>query len=243
MTEVPSLWNDRFAPITWSIGFLRIPLSEAVEGLASWRRRLHGSVNVTSYESGLLENIRRLEPITSAITLPELVVATENPEWTAFFDNGHGGPDQVSRISYLCGTLQVFAVDSNPHIPPGQEMRENHGALQFQMFGALSTDFLNYVRVVSLVRDGSHYHFTLTGTTQEFEQFDAYESRRVADRFTPKMLVSYCSALGLKPWDDSFYPGAHGAGRESGQKQRWRPGIDRILAYLGYREFQSARAA
>ena len=27
------------------------------------------------------------------------------------------------------------------------------------------------------------------------------------DRFTPDMLLRYCAALGLRPWDDDFYPG------------------------------------
>jgi hypothetical protein len=120
--------------------------------------------------------------------------------------------------------------------PIGQERAYQHGALQFQMFGQLRTDFLNYVRGVELVRDGSRYHFNLAGTPQEFEDLSAYESRRVSDRFTPQMLTEYCSALGVDPWSDDFYPGPSALvvsqitappGALSftiEEAQRWRPG-------------------
>ncbi|WP_205649263.1 hypothetical protein, partial [Schaalia canis] len=39
----------------------------------------------------------------------------------------------------------------------------------------------------------------------DFEDRGAYESRRVVDRFTPAMLVEYCAALGLRPFDEDFY--------------------------------------
>jgi hypothetical protein len=44
-----------------------------------------------------------------------------------------------------------------------------------------------------------------SGTPQPFEDLAAYQRRRVRDRFTPDMLVAYCSALGIRPFDEAFY--------------------------------------
>ena len=44
-----------------------------------------------------------------------------------------------------------------------------------------------------------------TGTEQAFEEVDAYQARRVRDRFTSAMLERYCQALGIAVFDPSFY--------------------------------------
>jgi hypothetical protein len=75
------------------------------------------------------------------------------------------------------------------------------------MFGPLSTDFLNYVRTISVVNDGSRWRFDANGTVQDFEDQAAYARRKVADRFTSEMLVDYAAALGLSAFDPDFFPG------------------------------------
>lgn len=79
------------------------------------------------------------------------------------------------------------------------------GAVQFELFGPLDTEFLNYVRTVSVVFDGSRWQFAATGTEQAFEEVEAYRARRVRDRFTSAMLERYCRALGLEVFDPGFY--------------------------------------
>ena len=83
------------------------------------------------------------------------------------------------------------------------------GAVQFELFGPLDTDFLNYVRTVSVAFDGGRWQFTATGVEQAFEEVDAYRARGVRDRFTSTMLERYCQALGIHVFDPAFYgPGA-----------------------------------
>ncbi len=82
-----------------------------------------------------------------------------------------------------------------------------YGARQFEMFGPIATSFLNHVRAVSLVRDGERWRFDAAGTVQDFEDVEAYERRRIADRFTSSMLVDYAAALGLRPFEEEFFPG------------------------------------
>ena len=82
------LYDDELAPITSSIGFLAAPLDQVARGLERWRAEIHGSAERVPVEGRLLENIRRLEPLTGGVRPRELLVATSNPEWTAVIDCG-----------------------------------------------------------------------------------------------------------------------------------------------------------
>ncbi|MGH3368797.1 MAG: type II toxin-antitoxin system VapC family toxin [Nocardioidaceae bacterium] len=79
------------------------------------------------------------------------------------------------------------------------------GAVQSELFGPLDTEFLNYVRTVSVDFDGSRWQFNATGTEQAFEEVDTYGARRVRDRFTSAMLERYCQALGTEVFEPGFY--------------------------------------
>lgn len=88
---------------------------------------------------------------------------------------------------------------------PGRALRRG----QFQLFGPHQTDYINYVRHVSAVHDGSRWQFISTGTPQPFERPEAYRARRIPDRFTSDLLAEYCAALGFRPLE----PAAYGAAR------------------------------
>lgn len=124
-------------------------------------------------------------------------------------DCGVQGGDQVTTVGYLARTLlcQGVVVASIPDSEGGGGVPERLGARQFEMFGPVATDFINYVRTISLVRDGSRWRFDTAGTVQDFEDVGAYQRRKVVERFTPAMLTEYASALGLEPFQADFYPG------------------------------------
>ena len=204
-----TLLDDRFAPLTSSVGFLRRPLDQATEALRDWRERIHGTATATALAGTLERVLPSLEPLTNAGPR-ELLVATANPEWTAVFDCGVNGGDQISSVGYLsrtvhCQGLVVCAVGYTPYLGPDRPGR--YYGLQFQMFGPRQTHFLNYVRGVSLVQDGDRWHFDVSGEVQDFERVDAYSARAVRERFTEQMMIDYCAALGLRPFDEDFYPG------------------------------------
>lgn len=136
----------------------------------------------------------------------ELLVAAGR--WTAYFDNSLRGTDAVSAVGHLTRKLrcQGLAIDVVPHTAGAPGVREGRmGAVQFELFGPLDTEFLNYVRTVSIVFDGAKWQFNATGTEQPFEEVDAYRARRVRDRFTSAMLERYCQALGIEVFDPSFF--------------------------------------
>lgn len=209
MTEQLAVEGDSFAPVTSAMGFLRAPLRVVAQGLAEWRQSIHGSVQVERLDGSLFVNVPVLEPLTSGIRPRELVVATQNSEWTALFDNGLQGGDPVSTVGYLASALGVqgVVVVSIPDVPEGLGRRPRYGARQLEMFAPTATDFLNYVRTISLTRDGSRWRFDANGAVQSFEDTEAYKRRRVVDRFSATMLVEYCAALGLRPFDPDFFPG------------------------------------
>jgi hypothetical protein len=76
-----------------------------------------------------------------------------------------------------------------------------------EMFAPIATEFLNYVRIISVVQDGGRWRFDADGTVQDFEDVEAYGRRRIAERFTDTMLADYAAALGLRPFDNEFFPG------------------------------------
>lgn len=207
--EVRTLYNDRFAPVTSSIGFLHGSLDEVAEGLRRWRAKIHGSAERISLAGGLAGNVHRLEPLTGGVRPRELLVATKNREWTALFDCGVQGGDQTTTVGFMSRTLQLqgVVVVSIPDRKGGHGVPDRFGALQFELFGPIATDFLNYVRTVSLVRDGARWRFDANGTVQDFEDVSAYRRPKVAERFTPSLLASYAQALGLDAFDEGFYHG------------------------------------
>lgn len=207
--QIRPLFGEKFAPITSSIGFLNASLEEASEALRAWRAKIHGTASLERLPGGLRENIARLEPLIVGAHPRELIVATGNPEWSALFDCGAQGGDPVSTIGFLSRTaqLQGLVVRWVPDSPGDAERPERPGAVQFELFGPLPTHFLNYVRTLSVIRDGKRWRFDATGTVQAFEDTAAYSRRRARDRFTPEMLRDYARALGLRPFDDDFYPG------------------------------------
>lgn len=190
-----SLLGGRFEPATSSIGFVHESLSVVAARLVEWRRSQHGpGVAATACDGPLDQLLPRLAPLTGGVRPRELLVSCGSG-WTAYFDCSLQGTDAVSTVGHLTRTGLV----------DGVAVRASSTAVQFEMFGPLPTEFLNYVRTVSVTKDGSRWRFDATGTVQWFEETAAYESRRVADRFTTAMLERYCQALGFEVFDGDAY--------------------------------------
>lgn len=202
-----TLLSERFAPTTSSIGFLRLGLDEAIGALAGWRRSLLGGKVSVEESGGFPESLHLLEPLTGGARPRELLVEASDG-WTSYFDCSLRGTDAVSTVGYLSQAVgcQGLAIRTIPHTLGRRDAGEGrYGSVQFEMFGPVRTEFLNYVRTVSASHDGSRWVFTVSGTEQWFEEPDAYRARRVRDRFTSEMLERYCKALDLDVFDPVRY--------------------------------------
>ena len=203
------LADDRYAPVTDSLGFLDLPIEQAAEALRSWRSRLHGYARTITLPGGLERNIAQLEPLTTHVRPRELLVSTGDPAWTAYVDCGARGGDPVSTLGHLAKSQRTRAVLVT-HVPHTFDRRTGsgrYGSTQLQVLGPEASDVLGYVRVISAAEDGGRWVFHAMGPPFDFEDVHRYEERRIRDRFTLDMLVRYCAELGLKPFELGFYPG------------------------------------
>lgn len=203
-----TLLDDRYAPITSGLGFLEAPLEEAAQALLDWRVAIHGSARQERFPGGFEENVQKLEPLVFGWKSRELLVATSNPNWTAFFDCGYLGGDQRTQVSYLARTMGCHALFVCSIPPAADDSRSPNGAIQFELYGPVGNP-LNYVRAISLTQDGARWSFDNDAEEPvlDFEEVEAYASRKVRDRFTLDMLKRYSAALGLHPFYPEFYPG------------------------------------
>jgi hypothetical protein len=197
------LLDDACAPLTSVIGFLRTPTDDVALALRRWREQLHGAADVTEIDGPLRDQLGHLAPL---VITSELVIGTQGV-WTAVFDNtftGGGLVPTISRLAQELGTSGVVVVsipgDRRPH-------RKRWAARPLEIYGPERTEFLNNVRTLSLVEGGGRRRFDANGTVQPFEDVEQYTQRRTTERFTDRMLVYYCAALGLRPFDEEFYVG------------------------------------
>ena len=199
--EIATLLDDRYAPITSSIGFLKLPLDDTAEALAAWWRSLAPPVSVEPLDESFEEALAQLDPLEVGSRSRALLVEQDDG-WTAYFDCLATGTDPVSAIGYLAQVNRTAGVSVTTIRPS----RVRSGSIQFGLYGPAATDFLNHVRGVAVARDdGGRWRFIESGTPQEFERLDAYRLPRVEERFTSEMLHEYCRALGFRPYEASAY--------------------------------------
>jgi hypothetical protein len=189
-----TLLDDRFAPITSSIGFVELGLDEVAAGLEKWRRILYPRVEVMRPTEGFPEVLRRLEPLITGARPRELLVGIG--QWTAYFDCHLYGTDTQPVISYLCRELHSRGLTT--------QASGRTGAVEFQLVGPVPATFLNFIRGVTVAHDGK-WLFSEAGPVQPFEEPVAYGARRVRDRFTSDMLKRYCLALGVDVFNGAAY--------------------------------------
>jgi hypothetical protein len=201
-----TLLSERFAPITESFGFLEVPLNEAVQALGDWRKRLYRAVTVTPLSAGFPESLRALEPLVAGTRPREMLVSAG--KWTVYFDCGANGTDAVSVVGNLSRLLkcQAVLVTSKPdirYVPGVTPGRSGH--VLWELLGPIETDFLNYVRSVGVTFDEGRWRFDASGTVQDFEDTQAYASRRIRDRFNSEMLERYCQEMGIDVFNPDIY--------------------------------------
>ncbi len=203
-----ALLNNEFAPVTFSWGFVKAALPVYSEAFVSRWKKLAIDFETTTVNEELRCAFRRLEPLQS----PQnryLILETKSL-WTAIFSNGLRTGDVTSVVSHLCKTLETFGLEiscvpDRSRLESEREALRVYGAVAFTLSGPKETDWLNRVRHVSAMNDGGKWMFDAEGEVQPYEQPEKYAQRKIADRFTPEMLESYCSALQINLFDSNFY--------------------------------------
>ena len=119
--------------------------------------------------------------------------------------------DVFSPVSYLstilkCYGLTVTAVPDRSQ-RAGKGGLQIYGAVTFTLYGPDKTDWMNRIRHVGVTKDVGGWEFAAQGEIQPYEKTENYAKRKLVDRFTVKMLESYCAALGIDLFDAGFYGG------------------------------------
>ena len=100
--------------------------------------------------------------------------------------------------------LEVFCVpDRSKNYP--KDALQVYGAVVFTLYGPEHDDWTNRIRHIAVTNDVSGWEFTAQGDVQPYEQTENYRKRKIADRFMPDMLESYCAALGIDLFNPRFY--------------------------------------
>ena len=197
--NVRPLLDDRYAPITSAIGFVRLPIDDAAEALAAWWRSIAPPIVVEPLSERFPDSLCRLTPLEVGTRSRALLI--DQGDWTAYFDCLATGTDPVSAIGALCRLNRCDGV-ALVVIPDGPR---REGSLQFELFGPDRTDFLNYLRSVGIANEAGRWRFDASGDPQPFEDLTAYEARRIQDRLSTAIVAKYCSTLGFRPFEPDAY--------------------------------------
>ena len=203
------LLEDRWAPVTSTMGFLELGAEQAAQAFATWHRELmmpRGiSVEVLPVTGTLEQVLSSLLPLTSGETQRELFIPTRSA-WTAYVSNQWTGTDAASPMASMARRLSIrcLRVVAVPHTLRGNQGR--YGAVMLDVFGPKQPgEILNYVRSIYAANDGGRWVFGHSGEPFPFEKLEQYQARRVRDRFTFEMLKDYLRHLGLAPFEEDFY--------------------------------------
>lgn len=206
------LLDDRYAPITSEFGFIHAPCEPLAEW---WLRRdaaIHSRRGVSvdcRQVSGTMEQLlASLLPLTKVERRRVLLVPTRASGWSAVFDSGWQGGDaaalSVAALELACQSVRVVAV---PEII-GPDGPRRYGARIFELYGPENTEFLNYVRTISVANDGGRWRFDQSGTPLEFEDAKWFSPRTIRERFQEEHLALLLRRMGLNAFEESFY-GTH----------------------------------
>ena len=205
------LYDDRLAPITSTLGFLKCDAETAASVFYEWHTRIclprRQSLAMKDVFAESLEAIlQSLLPLVSIEPIRYLFVPTRG-RWTAYFDNGWCGGDPPSVVSYLVKKIGCLGIRAVWVPNTRSEHKGRYGAVIFEVYDK-PNPILNIRRSVALVNEGNwsnKWDFYTSGEPFPFEQTERYNTYRKTDRFTPEMLDAYLKELGIDAFSEDFY--------------------------------------
>lgn len=195
-----TLLNNRFRPVTDGWGFIKAPFSTVADAVYDWMKSLHPQTFRLDFESSLEQALGDLEPFNEG----PFLVAEGQGAWTALFRAPDGASDALAHLAreYKWEAVDVEYVEDDFDY---ERQAGRPGGVQMALLGGSDADEMNYSRLISATNQCNRWEFDSSGRIRPFEQPERYKARRIRDRFTPEMLDEYCQALGIRPFDETFY--------------------------------------
>ncbi|MDR1290177.1 MAG: hypothetical protein LBK06_03150 [Planctomycetaceae bacterium] len=197
------LCNGYFVPTTNSWGFIKCNLNSLVDTYRVWNVNLQDVANGTG---GVRDVLERIDPINYT----KAAFLETQSEWTAVFEN-RGIESNI--IGYLSEKLRCLGVRVCicEHTYTGG-LTGQCGAIQMEIFSfnllKESRNREEVTRAIYLqVDDDDKWIFGESGNPLPFENTTIYKKRRIKERFTEELLISYCEKLGIRLLDEDFYGG------------------------------------
>lgn len=200
------LFNDALWPITSNIGFFRAHISELVQAWRRWKGCLLQASGFTLTETAprlpLESVLRQLEPLSMPQAERYAFIQCDGG-WCAYFDNHRIGTDLGGPLSVLSGQLRSEAVRICEDGQTDARGVRRSTAVMFELHSGQSGSS-TCVRAVALLREGG-WRWDNHGAPLPFEDAGRYSERSVAKRFNLQMLDGYAKALGVRPFDPTYY--------------------------------------
>ena len=206
-----ALLDNRFAPVTFTWGFVESPFAQFSQAFIHWGDELDAKFSTLrerrNFRAPLAESLLALEPLTTP--LDRYLLTETRSGWSAIFANGLRVNDVHSPVSHLptvlgCRGLEIACIPDRSGYA-GTGGLQIYGAVKFSLYGPDKTEWLNRIRSISAANDHSGWEFTALGEVQPYEEIENYRKRKIVDRFTPEMLEAYCAALGIELFNPGFY--------------------------------------
>lgn len=196
------LLDDKFAPTTSEFGLVQASCDDVADWALHREELIQSSrgvsVTCTAVVGTLEEQLTRLLPLTTVERRRILVVPTKS-SWTAVFDNGLQGGNasglSIAAQELKCHAIRIVCVCD----------KRRYEARIFEMYSPHPTDFLNYVRTISVANDGGRWRFDQSGASLPEEDSSWYSPRHVKEKFTADQLALLLRRLGHEVFEESFY--------------------------------------
>ena len=210
-------------PLTRALTFIEGGVDEVVDAWMGWRGR--GTLIRTGYpmrarpiRGDLEQQLQQLLPFVSPMSRKTLFTPTADPipaaavpggPWVCILnDNWVAGGAKDSAGGLAPRGFRAITVESSPS---SLDVEKNIGFYGLHRLGVYWHDPTKKFEIggrsigVAQFENIRTWNFVDHGEPLPFEDAHHYTAKKVQDRFTQEMLIQYCAALGLRPFDADFY--------------------------------------
>ena len=213
------LAGGKYEPVTYDLAFFKGNYQYVADCYKNWASNIESPRNLKCKEVHISEDnlFETLLPLQFAET--KIVFVQCKNGWTVMLRNSPKMQDyttimwNMEKKYFLDGVLVRYIPNIYPpkNYKDFDNYRESHGDIFFGYYNGSGEKLCGKTgrRIIHLSRQGLRkWYFQAAGQPPfSFEDTNVYENRKVADRFSPELMLQYAQHLGIDPYNPSFYTG------------------------------------